>query len=338
MRRAVLLSVLLAACGDGGTAPGDGGESSTGPLTGVGGAGATGAGSVGGQAQGGAPQGGAGQGGAPSFVLTVHTEEAQGSLVLRTSLPMAPAACTAAGAGALCDDLDADGIADGWEDIALSRLRPFAVLDEDESIVDDPQGVTGIVGRVARAGPLLHVFMMLGYSKDYGSCGFTSHNGDSERVALELSPLAGDGPGDARVTAFYTAAHEGTSNDHGHVYRDAEISMLVFATDPDTSEPRWTVFPSQDKHGTYASIDICENISSIPCFDEDCGPDGVSPADFTLLMPYVNAGEEDHPLVTSLAVMGFSGDDAWAMQDFCGGLGGSGCSSPVRDKLLVSPF
>ena len=44
------------------------------------------------------------------------------------------------------------------------------------------------------------------------------------------------------------------------------------------------------------------------------------------------------PLTSFLTAIGFPGDDAWAMQDFCGGLGGTGCSSAVRDKLLVDPF
>jgi hypothetical protein len=99
------------------------------------------------------------------------------------------------------------------------------------------------------------------------------------------------------------------------------------------------VFPSQDKHATYVSIDVCENISPVPCLDEDCGPDGVAnPSEYDLLPPFVNAGEEAHPRVTDLTMIGFPGDSAWADQDFCGGLGGGGCSSAVREKLLSDPF
>jgi hypothetical protein len=113
----------------------------------------------------------------------------------------------------------------------------------------------------------------------------------------------------------------------------------VHDVDPRTGEPRWVVFPSSDKHGTYATIEICEDVSVIPCVDEDCGADGVAdPAMYDRLPPYVNAGEEAMPLVTDLTVVGFPGDDAWAEQDFCGGLGGTGCSDDVRNKLLPSPF
>lgn len=79
--------------------------------------------------------------------------------------------------------------------------------------------------------------------------------------------------------------------------------------------------------------------SFIPCLDEDCGPDGVDdPTLFDILPPFVNAGEEAAPRVTELSALGFPGEQAWAAQDLCGGLGGTGCSSPVREKLLVDPF
>jgi hypothetical protein len=276
-----------------------------------------------------------------SFALEVHTVlDAEPGLVLEVNLPFAVSECLDVPGDPPCADLDDDDIVDAWEDAALSRLRPMLRLDEDESLVGDATAVVGDVGRVTRSGDLLQVHIMLGYSKDYGSCGgFTSHNGDSERVALQLVPLSGMGPGDVRVSKAYTAAHEGTANDHGRVFTGPELAELVHAPDPETGEPRWVVFPSADKHATYATIAICEGISVVPCFEEDCAPDGVSdPSTYDLLPPYVNAGEEAAPLVTDLAVIGFGGDDAWADQDFCGGLGGSSCSSSVREKLTVDPF
>ncbi|MCA9636040.1 MAG: hypothetical protein KC420_08425, partial [Myxococcales bacterium] len=93
------------------------------------------------------------------------------------------------------------------------------------------------------------------------------------------------------------------------------------------------------KHATYATIAICEGISLIPCFDEDCAPDGVDdPGAYDRLPEVVNAGEESSPRVSDLGVVGFPGDDAWKDQDFCGGLGPGTCSSAVREKLLVDPF
>jgi hypothetical protein len=141
------------------------------------------------------------------------------------------------------------------------------------------------------------------------------------------------------MTSAYTAAHEATINDHGRVFTGDDLALLVFGPDPATSEPRWVVFPSADKHATYASVEICEGISMIPCFDEDCGPDGVrDPAAYDLLPAFVNAGEDGSPIVDDLTDVGFPGDFAWTDQDFCGGTGGSNCSASVREKLLVDPF
>lgn len=311
----------------GGGAGGDGGANAGGSTT-----------SASNQAAGGT---GGGSGGAPAFALEVSTELDGASLVLRCNLPREVEACLALEeVGAPCADLDEDGLVDAWEDVVLDRLRPIILLDEDEKIVDDPTGVIGIVGRVAPEGSELRVYMMLGYSRDYGSCGgFTAHDGDSERVALALAPRPGGGAGDAQVAAAYTAAHEGTANDHGRVFLDDELGLLTVGNDPVLAQPRWFVFASANKHATYASKSICEGISFVPCLDEDCGADGVSdPATYAILAPYLNAGEPTHSLVTDLSAIGFPGELPFAEQSFCGGLGGSGCSSPVREKLIDDPF
>ncbi len=282
-------------------------------------------------------------GGQGPFVLDVHTVlTGDGRLALTANLPAAVAACAALPArDPPCDDLDQDGLVDLWEDLVLERLRPLRRMDEEEQLLGDPEGVVADVGRVAPVGDRTRLFVMLGYSKDYGSCGgFTFHNGDSERVALDLAAYPEGGPGGVVVSAAYTAAHEGTVSDHGALYSGADLDTLVVDADPNTGEPRWVVFPSADKHATYATVAICEGISFIPCFDEDCAPDGVDdPAAFDLLpAKWGNAGEEAAPRLTDLSGLGFPGDDAWKDQDFCGGLGGSPCSSAVREKLLVDPF
>ncbi|NUO48537.1 MAG: hypothetical protein HOV80_06745 [Polyangiaceae bacterium] len=336
---ACLGAALLIACSeDGGTGSGGGKATTSGDPSTTATQGAPASNSATTTTTTGTGTGGSGGG----FELEVHTELDQTpGLILRVNLPIDAADCMVLSNDLPCDDLDGDGITDVWENAALDRLRPIQRFDEDETLInDDPTAVLGDVGRVAPAGELVHVFIMLGYSKDYGSCGgFTGHNGDSERVALELERIEGAGAGDVRVRQAYTAAHEGTSNDHGQVFADADLGLLVHDLDPMTGEPRWVVFPSSDKHGTYGTIEICEDVSIIPCVDEDCGPDGVAdPAMYDRLPPFVNAGEEAMPLVTDLTVIGFPGDDAWAEQDFCGGLGGTGCSDDVRNKLLPSPF
>jgi hypothetical protein len=264
-----------------------------------------------------------------------------GRLALHSNLPPAVDACAALpAADPPCDDVDADGLVDAWEDVVLDRLRPLRRFDEAESAVDDPTAVFADVGRVTTAADgSFRLMVMLGYSIDYGSCGFTGHNGDSERVVLGLVALPEEGEGGVVMDQAYTAAHEGSPTDHGRTFVGDELLQLVLTPDPATGQPRWVVFPSADKHATYATVEICESISAIPCLDEDCGPDGVAdPAAFELLPESFNAGELEAPRLTDLAPAGFPGDDAWADQDFCGGLGGSPCSSSVRSKLLVDPF
>lgn len=238
-----------------------------------------------------------------------------------------------------CEDLDEDGLVDTWEDEVLQLLHPIRRMDEEESLLDDADAVVADVGRVSVGGPGYVVYIMLGYSRDYGSCAVTSHNGDSERVALQLEAWPDEGPGGVLVYAAYTAAHEGSVNDHGRVFAGSEVADLVVDDDPQTADPRWVVFPSANKHATYASIDICEGISVVPCFDEDCAPDDVpDPEAYDLLPSVHNAGELEARRLDDLGDIGFPGDSAWADQDFCGGLGGSDCSSSVRSKLLEDPF
>jgi hypothetical protein len=268
-------------------------------------------------------------------VIDCRTELVEGALALRCNLPRLVVDCMAI-ADAPCDDADADGLTDAWEDLALDGLRPLRRFDEAESLIDDPSAVLGDVGRVFAIDERIRIFVMLGYHYDYGSCGLTSHNGDSERVALDLAIWPDGGAGGVRVAQAYTAAHEGTATDHSRVFTTADLGLLVYDV---VAEPRWVVFPSRDKHGTYGNIDICENISVVPCLDEDCAPDGVrDPAAFDWLPSFVNAGEPEMPRVTALDDLGFVGDDAWADQDFCGGLERTGCSAPVVEKLTVDPF
>jgi hypothetical protein len=268
----------------------------------------------------------------------VHTGIVDGRLALLCNLPPSVADCLLID-GAPCDDADADGLADVWEDAVIDRMRPLRRLDEAESLIDDVTTILGDVGRVYAEGDHFRMFVMLGYHKDYGSCGVSGHNGDSERVGLDLVAYPDGGAGGVVVVGAYTAAHEGTAADHGHVFVDAELDELVFDLDARTTEPRWVIFASADKHASYGSIDRCENASMVPCLEEDCAPDGVpDPSAYDRLPDFLNAGEEAAPRVTALDALGFVGDDAWAMQDFCGGQERTGCTSPVREKLLVDPF
>lgn len=166
-----------------------------------------------------------------------------------------------------------------------------------------------MIGRVARAPEGgVRVYVTIAYSRDYGTCGLTAHDGDSERVAVDLRVEEGG----ALVTrAFYTAAHEGTLADHSRLWSDAALAELTFE-EPAPGEARWVVYPSADKHATYGTIEACESISPLPCVDEDCAPNNVSyPERYDLLPPVHNAGEDTARLL---------------------------CASPVREKLLSDPF
>ncbi len=235
-------------------------------------------------------------------------------------------------------DLDLDGLDDQWEQAVLEAARPAVRLSDDEPHLTDDDAVLAQVGRVelvALAPVEVRVYVMLGYSEDYGSCGLTAHHGDSERVALVLRGDADDGAGnDMWVTQAYTAAHEGTATDHGRVYVDEALDTeLVYAVVDGAT--RWVVAASEAKHATYGNATLCADAFFIPCLVETCAPDD---GGVVLLPPVINAGEPDAPLVTDLGPLGFAGDDAWADQPFCGGTPMGGCSSPVREKLLNNPF
>lgn len=270
-----------------------------------------------------------------------HAVAAGDAVGVRSALPASNADCWALGeATAPCGDVDLDGLTDAWEDLVLGLLRPAIRFDEAEPLVDDPAAVLVDVGRVAPADDgsgAIRVYVMIGYHQDYGRCAVSAHHGDSERVVIDLEPIAA---GDADALGFYTAAHEGTITDSGHVFRDAELAELSFPADPTTAEPRWMIFSSDGKHASYGTVQRCEDAQWAPCLEEDCDADGVDPGPFTRLPEVFNAGEEGAPRLTDLAPVGFPGEDAWAEQDFCGGLGADllGCAAPVREKLLVDPF
>jgi hypothetical protein len=283
---------------------------------------------------------------ANAFVLDAWTTLPAGrGLVLHANLPVRDADCGALPVtGAPCGDVDADGLTDAWEDLALDRLRPVLRLDEAEPLIDDTAEHVAMVGRVAPVPASTDIdvvmFVLIGYSIDYGSCGgISGHDGDPERVAIHVRGVAGGGAGDVEVVEAYTAAHEYTATDHGHVFGGGELADLIHASDATTGDPRWVVLPSRGKHATYGTAALCESASQIPCFAEECVPDGVAdPAAFDLLPPVVNAGEDAARRIDDLTPIGFPGDTAWGDQPFCGGHGGSSCSAKVRDKLLIDPF
>ena len=344
LRSMGLLLALLAGCADDGAPPlrgsaggstgteSGGSGSTTGPLTssGTSGSGTSGSGTT-------ASETSDTETGFEIVAETALTED--GRLGLRCNLPRGVEECMAI-PQAPCADADQDGLVDAWEDVALDLLRPARRFDEAEPYFDDATGVLGDVGRVAPVDDHVRIYVMLGYSRDYGSCaGLTSHNGDSERVVIDLLTWQAAGPGGVVFDAVYTAAHEGAPTDASRLFPREDLSELVVQLDPASARPRWFVYPSSGKHATYASVEICEGISNAPCIEEDCGADGVEdPSAFEVLPAFVNAGEPEAPRVDALDELGFVGETAWGDSPFCGGLGGNGCPPSVRDKLINDPF
>lgn len=274
----------------------------------------------------------------PFTLSFVVVESVVGGLKLTTNLPMYFSDCENLRVSELnCSDDDQDGLTDVWEDLVIEHFRPMLWMDEDEPFSTDPNGVFAQIARIAPTNEWVDLFIVLGWSEDYGRCGISAHPGDSERVALRLVPDVETGS--VSFYSVYTAAHEGEITDAGRIWSEAELTELDFIADPQSNLPRWIVYPSEGKHATYATIAHCESVSVIPCLEEDCGPDNTpDPNELLLFGPVINAGEEDYPRHDDLSVVGFPTESIWGEQDFCGGLGGQNCSSPIREKLRDNPF
>lgn len=263
-----------------------------------------------------------------------------GLLVLRTSIPASCAACT---------DEDGDGLADDWEDALLERLRPRMALHRDEPLVGDPDGRFGYVARVFRpadaAPDIVRAIIVTGFSLDPGvrilGRSVSAHDGDSERIAVELALSAGGR--EATVVRAYFAAHEHTMNDHSRVYGTSELRAAATFGDDARGEPRWVVFPSLAKHPVFPNPAACAatSLKGTGLFRERCA---ASEAESHRVLPaIVNAGEPSGHRATDLASIGFPGDDAWADQRFCGGFRdaprlGGGCAESIAEKLEDDPF
>lgn len=268
----------------------------------------------------------------------VETAVTADGFELVTDLPREADDCLADRGAAGCADHDRDRLVDEWEEVLLDRLRPFVRIDEGDPLRVDPRGRVGSVGRVARLGgageATLRVFLVLGYSRDYGRCTFDEHLGDSERVVLDLAPSA-SARGAVRLVRAFTAAHEGTGQDSSDLFEGERLLELEYAEDPQLGQPRWVVYASRSKHATFASPALCEaNESWIFCGDEDCAAGRVDAPPNELLMPVVHAGEPDAPLADQMM-----DEPIWDDVDFCGGLGHGDepCASPLREKLLLAP-
>lgn len=267
-----------------------------------------------------------------------------GALVVRTDVPAWADAC------ASCADVDRDGLSDRWEDALLDRLRPRMALHPEEPLVTDPDGRFGYVARVFRpeGAPrgIVRAIIVTGFSLEpgvllFGKIPVSAHDGDSERVAVELS-LRDDGR-EATVTRVYFAVHEHTPNDHSRVYSEAETRRVLTWGEDASGQPRWVVFPSRAKHPQFPNPEACEatSLRGTGLFREHCATSEAT--SHPVLPAIVNAGEPSAHRIDDLAIVGFPGDEAWVAQKFCGGFRerprlGGGCAESIAEKLLDDPF
>lgn len=274
------------------------------------------------------------------------TELRDGRLVLKMRSPAFVSSC---GKGAGCEDVDHDGLVDAWEDALLDRLRPRMALHPEEPLIADPDGRFGYVARVFRpsdaASDVVRVIIVTGFSYDpgvlvLGKLPLSAHDGDSERVAVELTLR--DGGREAIMNRAYFAVHEHTLNDQSRLYATSELAReLTMGKDP-SGQPRWVVFPSKGKHPEFANAKTCADTSlrGTGIFREKCAASDAE--SHPVLAPIVNAGEPEHHRVDDLGVVGFPDDEAWVEQKFCGGFRArprlGGCAESVAEKLLDDPF
>lgn len=238
-------------------------------------------------------------------VLTLHTAE--------------PPSCVG------CPDLDGDGLSDRFEALILDAFHPVVRVTSDEPFLTDPAPVLHQIGRVYPVSPsIVRALIAIAWHRDYGSeCGgLSAHDGDPERVAIELDVSAGR----VAMARAYTAAHEHTATDRSHLYERAELAEIEV-----TPDRRWAVYASKAKHATYASEARCLDASALPCLRESCS------AGAELRPGVLNAGERSAPLADDLTDVGFPGESAWADRSFCGG-GDGPCSASLLEKLTIDPF
>ncbi len=194
------------------------------------------------------------------------------------------------GEGEPARDDDEDGLADDLEDQLARDYLPF--LSNHPS---DECPRSGIVFR-ARPHPLDATFVHVIYSRLYEQdCGFTTHAGDNEVFAITIDPTRAPPEG---IVAMRAVSHQNTVCE-----RDTMCGACDGLRACDTTTRNgalggtadWPiVYASKDKHAS--AVDVHEGCS----LDASC-LDVCTLADAPALVPLVNAGEPDHPLVDDLS-------------------------------------
>jgi hypothetical protein len=224
-------------------------------------------------------------------------------------------------------DADGDGLGDRYEAELARRYLPFL-----SNHPDDRCPRSGLVFR-ARPHPddarLVHVVYSRLYEKD---CGLTPHVGDNEAFGVTIDPAA---PPPSGIVAIVAVSHQDTL-----CQRTTSCGTCPGLEACDTASHHgedWPVlYASRNKHAGAVNLRRgCSFFSS--CFDS-CAL-AAEPA----LVPLVNAGEPEAPLVNDLTAQGFITAlqgwteaavfryDPWSDAEF-------GTAGVVRDDLLDDAF
>jgi len=202
-------------------------------------------------------------------------------------------------------DLDKDGIDDAAELAVARAFSPSLVWSPDESC-----GKHETFFQVHPDGPRrVLITYVVTFPKDCGfpAFGLGSHPGDTQEFRVQAVT---DGKG----------------------WRAADLQMTWFPHVPLNGE-RPRIWVSAGKHHLYPSLEGCKR--GLKGKLEHCGG-GVEAVE-TLAADH-NAGERGHPLLTSLARFGYSGETAWGRSDwgdelFCGGEPKRGGNGGLSSKL-----
>ena len=254
------------------------------------------------------------------------------ALVLLSGIPGACRAvdgsCPAADPRRLVDtgrpalDDDGDGLDDATE-LALARAHlPF--------LAHHPDDRCALAALVFRARPhpdddaLVHIVYSQLWARD---CGLDGHVGDNEAFGATVDPRL---PPPAGLVALVAVSHQGTPCE-----RTTTCGTCPGMNPCDTVDGRAVLYSSRDKHAS--AVDIGGGCSFGSCFDACALP--VDDA----VVPLVNAGEPDHPLLDDLTAAGIVDDrwpealqhhDPWSPDTF----GGAGViAGDLADPAFLTP-
>ncbi len=182
------------------------------------------------------------------------------------------------------NDIDNDGIKQDCEYQLAYQFRPQMARNSHEDAPDrEPYwSVTRVPGSLTG----VRIFYALSYYRDAGehTTGWTSHDGDSEFVIVELQNNMN--PGNYRLwqmTSITLSAHwNAGSADHTATYAASDLEYPVSYL----GRPR--VWESWDKHANYRSKDICNNTGFDVCTTSFTG----TVYDDLEVIPSANLGNE----------------------------------------------